>query len=60
MGKSTLINCFLKTNPPEGLKDVTTFITKVYKNEKEYPFLILTDTSGPELNKEYNPYKIQK
>ena len=58
--KSTLINCFLKTNAQEGLKDVTTLVTKVYKNEKEYPFLILTDTRGHELNKEYNPDKIQK
>ena len=46
VGKSTLINCFLKTNAQEGLKDVTTLVTKVYKNEKEYPFLILTDTRG--------------
>ena len=60
VGKSTLINCFLKTNAQEGLKDVTTLVTKVYKNEKEYPFLILTDTRGHELNKEYNPDKIQK
>ena len=59
VGKSTLINCFLKTNAPEGTKKVITLETKVYKNEKEYPFLILTDTRGHELNKEYNPEKIK-
>ena len=60
VGKSTLINCFLKTNAPEGTKKVITLETKVYKNELEYPFLILTDTRGHELNKEYNPEKIKE
>lgn len=56
VGKSTLINALLEADAPVSEGKVGTLETKTYKNKNKYPFLILTDTRGYEIDKEkYNP-----